>query len=480
VVVDSLLGIFTLTDVLDLIIITVVVLALNLMAGYAGIPNFGMAVFVFIGAFILAGVGTRIALLIASYVDPGFIDTLGREHAFIALKYNGSLRDLVLYGVAGDPVVNRIATPRLEAIISQDLILSIILLIIVFGLAIIVGALTGIIASFAATRLKEDYLAIALLAFSEMMVTVVFDQTDSLAGGPNGAWVVRPWPNVLENAIKPITPTGVSSDLVIALIVGLLTLLLCILYAERIANSPMGRMLRAMRDDDLAISVYGRDVALTRLKVMAVGAAIASIAGAIYATIHSPVKAIDYNRFDWTFTPWAMMILGGVANNWGVILGAITIYTGKRLIHFYMPGLLTTLTPILEIVSRFAVPLVLVTILVILLLVTLRPRAKSNTMKRLITYTIIGLGGSIVLVIILSISIKAILDNIDIVRAITLNIFVGLIILLVLYLKPQGIIPEKPSKTLSKKELEEIQTKSYKEKAPNPDKTTLDTQSKEV
>ena len=460
---DSLLAMFTLTDLLDLIVIMVVVLALNLMAGYAGIPNFGMAVFVFIGAFSLAGIGTRLSLLLVNRMDPGFIDTLSREHVFIAVRYNGSLRDLVLYGVAGDPVVNRIAVPRLERIVSEDLAVSIILFTAVFGLAVIMGALTGIIASFAATRLREDYLAIILLAFSEMTVTVIFDQTDALAGGPNGAWVVRPWPAVLENAVEPITPGGVSPDLMVALIVALLTLLLCILYAERIANSPMGRMLRAMRDDDLAISVYGRDVTLTRLKVMAVGAAMASIAGAIYATMHSPVKAVDYNRVDWTFIPWAMMILGGMANNWGVILGAIAIYVGRRLIYFYMPGVLTTLTPIMEIIAKLAIPLLLLGIATVLLLIALRQRMKSNAMRRLTTYSIIGLIGGLLLVVMLSISIRAVLDNIEIVRAVTLHIFVGLIILLVLYLRPQGIIPEKPSRTLSRRELEELLTKSSKE-----------------
>lgn len=460
---DSLLAMFTLTDLLDLIVIMVVVLALNLMAGYAGIPNFGMAVFVFIGAFSLAGIGTRLSLLLVNRMDPGFIDTLSREHVFIAVRYNGSLRDLVLYGVAGDPVVNRIAVPRLERIVSEDLAVSIILFTAVFGLAVIMGALTGIIASFAATRLREDYLAIILLAFSEMTVTVIFDQTDALAGGPNGAWVVRPWPAVLENAVEPITPGGVSPDLMVALIVALLTLLLCILYAERIANSPMGRMLRAMRDDDLAISVYGRDVTLTRLKVMAVGAAMASIAGAIYATMHSPVKAVDYNRVDWTFIPWAMMILGGMANNWGVILGAIAIYVGRRLIYFYMPGVLTTLTPIMEIIAKLAIPLLLLGITAVLLLIALRQRMKSNAMRRLTTYSIIGLIGGLLLVVMLSISIRAVLDNIEIVRAVTLHIFVGLIILLVLYLRPQGIIPEKPSRTLSRRELEELLTKSSKE-----------------
>jgi branched-chain amino acid transport system permease protein len=455
-VIEELLRVFTLADLLDVTVILIVVLALNLMAGYAGIPNFGMALFVFIGAFSLAGIGTRVALLLTSIVDPGFIDRLSRAHLLIARKYNGSFKDILLYGVAGDPMVNRVAAPEMEEIISQDLILSMILLVTVLGAAIILGALMGIIASFAAVRLREDYLAIVLLAFSEMMVMVIFAQTDFLVGGPNGAYVVRPWPAVLEGAIKPITPPGISPDLMIALIVSLLILLLTFVYAERIANSPMGRLLRAMRDDDLVVATFGRDVPLTRLKVMAVGAMIASIAGVLYATIRAPVVASTYDRFTWTFVPWAMMILGGMANNWGVVLGAITIYVGQRLIYYYTPSVFQAMVPILDVISRLAVPIALSLTALIVILLALRWRAKTDLVRRLATYTIIGLTGFMGSTLILAISIHHIISNIVYVQALLPKIFLGMVIILVLYLRPQGIIPEKPARTLSRRELKEI------------------------
>ncbi len=454
--IEELLRVFTLADLLDVTVILIVVLALNLMAGYAGIPNFGMALFVFIGAFSLAGIGTRVALLLTSIVDPGFIDRLSRAHILIARKYNGSFKDILLYGVAGDPMVNRVAAPEMEEIISQDLILSMILLVTVLGAAIILGALMGIIASFAAVRLREDYLAIVLLAFSEMMVMVIFAQTDFLVGGPNGAYVVRPWPAVLESAVKPITPLGTSPDLMIALIVSLLILLLTFVYAERIANSPMGRLLRAMRDDDLVVATFGRDVPLTRLKVMAVGAMIASIAGVLYATIRAPVVASTYDRFTWTFVPWAMMILGGMANNWGVVLGAITIYVGQRLIYYYTPSVFQAMVPILDVISRLAVPIALSLTALIVILLALRWRAKTDLARRLATYTIIGLTGFMGSTLVLAISIHHIISNIVYVQALLPKIFLGMVIILVLYLRPQGIIPEKPARTLSRRELKEI------------------------
>jgi branched-chain amino acid transport system permease protein len=455
-VIEGLLSIFTLADLLDVTVILIVVLALNLMAGYAGIPNFGMALFVFIGAFSLAGIGTRVALLLTSIVDPGFIDRLSRAHLLIARKYNGSFKDILLYGVAGDPMVNRVAAPEMEEIISQDLILSMILLVTVLGAAIILGALMGIIASFAAVRLREDYLAIVLLAFSEMMVMVIFAQTDAFVGGPNGAYVVKPWPTALEGAVKPITPPGISSDLMIALIVSLLVLLLTFVYAERIANSPMGRVLRAMRDDDLVVATFGRDVPLTRLKVMAVGAMIASIAGVLYATIRTPVVASTYDRFTWTFVPWAMMILGGMANNWGVVLGAITIYVGQRLIYYYTPSVFQAMVPILDVISRLAVPIALSLTALIVILLALRWRAKTDLVRRLATYTIIGLTGFMGSTLVLAISIHHIISNIVYVQALLPKIFLGMVIILVLYLRPQGIIPEKPARTLSRRELKEI------------------------
>jgi branched-chain amino acid transport system permease protein len=457
-VIEELLRIFTLADLLDVTVILVVVVALNLMAGYAGIPNFGMALFVFIGAFSLAGIGTRVALLLTSIVDPGFIDRLSRANLLIAKTYNGSFKDILLYGVAGDPVVNREAARQMEEIISQDLILSMILLVVVLGAAIILGALMGIIVSFAAVRLREDYLAIVLLAFSEMMVTVIFTQTDFLVGGPNGANVVKPWPAVLESAVKPITPPDISPGLMIALIASLLILLLTFVYAERIANSPMGRLLRAMRDDDLVVATFGRDVPLTRLKVMAVGAMVASIAGILYATIRAPVVASTYDRFTWTFVPWAMMILGGMANNWGVVLGAITIYVGQRLIYYYTPSVFQAMVPILDVISRLAVPIALSLTALIIILLALRWRAKTDLARRLATYTIIGLMGFMGSTLVLAISIHYIISNIVYVQALLPKIFLGMVIILVLYLRPQGIIPEKPARTLSRRELREILT----------------------
>jgi len=453
---QELLRLFTVTDLVDMLVIIVVVLALNLMAGYAGIPNFGMAVFVYIGAFALAGIGTRVALLLVQYVDPNFIDSLSREHLLVA-KYRENLGALLTYGIAGDTVVNRVAVPAMERLISQDLALSLLLVVIVFGSAIVLGALTGIIASFAAVRLREDYLAIALLAFSELTVSVVFDQTDALAGGPNGAWAVRPWPSVVEEATAKIAPHGVSPDVMVALLVALVVFIATFIYAERVANSPMGRMLRAMRDDDLAISTYGRDVAITRLKVMAIGAAIASVAGAIYATIHMPVKATDYNRVDWTFVPWAMMILGGMANNWGVILGAIAIYVGKRLIHYYTPPLVTGLASALELLPRPPSWLVILAVIAtIAIIASLRALPQLNVRRSSISKITTIILVALLALLLARFTIGAMAENIDYVRALLPNIFVGVLIILILYLRPQGLVPERPSKTLGRREMEEL------------------------
>ncbi len=386
----------TITDVFSITTILIVVLALNFMAGYAGIPNFGMALFVYIGAFALAGVGTRIALALVEIASPGFIELMRSSYPVI-LGDSGSFE--VFVRVAGDPMVNRIMSREVESVIEASPILSLTLTLAVFGFAMIAGALTGILASLAAVRLREDYLAIVLLAFSELMVSVVFDQTDALAGGPNGAWVVRPWLkiNALEGLARLL---GTIPDVLISLAVGLAVLAVCFIYVERIANSPMGRMLRAMRDDDLAIGVYGRDVAMTRLKIMAIGAAMASIAGAIHASVYILVKAADtYDRVTWTFIPWAMMILGGMANNWGAVLGGIAVYLGRKAIYYYSPTIASAISPILGIEASVA-----------------------------------G----------------------DILRAQLPNILVGVLIILVLYLRPQGIIPEKPSRTLSKKDIEEL------------------------
>ncbi len=369
------LWIFDTSWFISLLAFIAVAISLNLEAGYTGIPNFGKTVFVFVGAWAAAGIGVRIAGWLIQVIDPAFAsEVLGRINAI----YPGLQVDSLAKAAAMvDPFnTNKIVVPEITAYLQQHLGVAILLFIILIVVTGIIAAIFGVAASYAAVRLKEDYLAILLLAFSEAMVSVLFDQNMTLNGGNQGLWAI----------------TFTSDPLLFSLALTAAIAVLTFIYAELIGNSPMGRAMRAVRDDEIAASVFGRDVAKIRLKVIVIASIIAALAGFAYAQGNSYVKSANYTRVVWTFIPWAMIILGGMANNRGVLLGVIVFMVGKRIIEAYSGSIDA--------------------------LLGLEPGTISGVLP---------------------------------------NIFTGILILLVLYLRPQGILPEQPSKTADfRKILEEV------------------------
>jgi len=111
--------------------------------------------------------------------------------------------------------------------------------------------------------------------------------------------------------------------------------LLVLFFVELLTKSPLGRLLRAVRDDENAAYAYGKDVAKVRLETFIVSSSIGALAGALYAFYTTCVVSSPFARVVWTFWPWVMVILGGTANNMGVLLGTFTFVSVKRLIIRY-------------------------------------------------------------------------------------------------------------------------------------------------
>ncbi|MEB3755793.1 MAG: branched-chain amino acid ABC transporter permease [Desulfurococcales archaeon] len=340
----------------------IVTISLNLEAGYTGIPNFGKAVFVFMGAWAAQGIGIRLAAFFMQHYDPeDSVKLIERLNAMLGGNYHS------LVQAAGSTEANRIVAPYIFQFLFAHPIIDIALFIMIVVITLVLAAIMGLIASYAALRLREEYLAILLLSFSELVVMVIFNQTESLNGGPKGLWAVKFYPD----------------NRLFALVLGGVIALLVYIYSEKIGNSPMGRAMRAVRDDEVAAEVFGRDVAMTRLKVIMVSSMIAALAGLVYIEGNPSAQTVTFSRVIWTFFPWAFLILGGMANNKGAILGVLVFMILKRFVEFYIPQMAT--------------------------------------------------GHS---------------AEIQMFAAYSSNIIVGLLIILVLYFRPQGVLPEKPSKTM--------------------------------
>jgi branched-chain amino acid transport system permease protein len=286
--------ILVITDILVFYAIYVIVtLALNEMYGYAGIPNFGLVFAVAGGAYITAFLPGRLAAWIF-HIDPS-LDFI-HDNLYIMSMINANLQ----------------STP----------FLSIILLLLTLASAFLVGAFLGLIASYPAIRLRVEYLMMVLIAMAEA-VRIIGYNYEPIAGGTLGVSI----PNMLGWIKLPIW----MKDLMF--IGGMATLVafsMCILLA-----SPLGRLLRAIREDETVAESLGKDTVKLKMAVMLVGSGVAALGGAIHSLYLGATVPQGYTRDDWTFWPWLMLMVGGKGNNRGVIVGAFIVVLIRRIINAY-------------------------------------------------------------------------------------------------------------------------------------------------
>ena len=95
-------------------------------------------------------------------------------------------------------------------------------------------------------------------------------------------------------------------------------------YSERLIRSPYGRLLKAIREDERTAKSLGKDAAKIRAQVMAIGSVIAAISGVLFALNIGFVNTNDY-VVTLTLDVWVMIVLGGIGNNRGALLGALII-----------------------------------------------------------------------------------------------------------------------------------------------------------
>jgi branched-chain amino acid transport system permease protein len=103
-------------------------------------------------------------------------------------------------------------------------------------------------------------------------------------------------------------------------------LLVLLWLAQRALKSPWGRMMRAIRDNEVAAEAMGKDVTARHLQVFILGSAICGIAGAMMTTLDGQLTPGSYQPIRYTFLIWVMVIVGGSGNNLGAVLGGFVIW----------------------------------------------------------------------------------------------------------------------------------------------------------
>lgn len=181
----------------------------------------------------------------------------------------------------------------------------------------LLSALFGFLVSLPTLRLRADYLAIVTLSFGEILRLFFLNEL-WLTNGPMG----------IRGISQPLYSAFDNYTLFYVLLVYAF-LLVCYVFAERIINSPFGRMLKAVRDDEDAAQAFGKNTFIFKVKVFVIGSCMASVSGTLFAHY---IAFISPDMFfpAVTFSVWTMMVIGGKANNLGVIMGAVMIQVLER------------------------------------------------------------------------------------------------------------------------------------------------------
>jgi branched-chain amino acid transport system permease protein len=206
------------------------------------------------------------------------------------------------------------------------------------GAAMAVGILLGL----PTLRLRADVLAIATIAFGEIIRLIALNESD-LTGGPQGTINLRgagtaasfnaEW-LAFQGTVRDWLEKGfgdVSRDQTMLVIIWTVVLLF-ILLLQLAVHSPWGRVLRSIREDEDAASALGKNVFAYKLQALALGAALGAVAGLFFAFQFSFFSPQDFDPLT-TFFAWIIVILGGAGRNWAVPVGAVVfgvIFAGTR------------------------------------------------------------------------------------------------------------------------------------------------------
>ena len=336
------------------LISSIMTLGVNIQWGYAGLVNFGMMGFTALGglaAVLIAmppvpeawaaggsGVMAGLVIIIATAVVSLLI--------WKQLKGRGAKRYWLtaLSIVIGVVIMRLVADPSIAAIESVESARTGYLG--GFGLPVtlswIAGGFVAAGAAFVIGRislgLRSDYLAIATLGISEIVIYVLKNEDWLARGVKNINGLPRPVPYEIELQASQwvvqladmlgASVVDVSTITVKLSYAGLFTIVLLIfLWLSEVAlRSPWGRMMRAIRDNEVAANAMGKHVTARHLQVFILGSAMVGVAGAMLTTLDGQFTPASYQPLRFTFLIWVMVIVGGSGNNFGSVLGGFIVW----------------------------------------------------------------------------------------------------------------------------------------------------------
>jgi branched-chain amino acid transport system permease protein len=180
--------------------------------------------------------------------------------------------------------------------------------------SLVVSAAVALLVGLATLRLRSDYLAIATFGVATS-IQVLANNLEGLTGGSRG----------LVGIPRPFEALG--QDWFSVLYLTLVVILLGIVYRalQVLLRSPWGRVLRAIREDEVVCAALGKNVVRFRLAAFVLGAMLMGLSGALYAGFVGAISPSEFLPI-MTFQIWAMLIVGGSGSNRGAIVGSFVIW----------------------------------------------------------------------------------------------------------------------------------------------------------
>ena len=285
-------------DLLDASIQTlayiIMALGLNIVVGFAGLLDLGYVAFFAIGAFVIGWLGSQ-----------------------------------QFPNVGGGKGIH-ILTPAKSAFGSALPGIHVNFFLVIF-IAAAFTAIWGVILGAPTLRLRGDYLAIVTLAFGEIVPRVFENSTSGIFGightdFSNGRQGITPIDKInLPFSDKPFNSLDLNKFYWVAL--GMV--LLVIFFNRRLRDSRLGRAWIAVREDEVAAAAMGVHLVRVKLWAYAIGASIGGFAGVFLGTYNNTVN-VDQFEFGFSVFILSMVIVGGMGNIWGVILGAVALSMMNR------------------------------------------------------------------------------------------------------------------------------------------------------
>ncbi len=195
------------------------------------------------------------------------------------------------------------------------------------GIMLIVMILTGLFSytvSFASVRLKGDYFILATLGFQMIVYTVLYNWTD-VTRGPYGI------PGI--PGIKLLGLWDISGNIWAYFIVTTIISFVVICLFQKLKNSPYGRILKAIRDDELSVKALGRDTAQIKSWAFFLSASLAGLAGLMYASYVGYIDPTSFTLDESIFIVSALFI-GGTGNVKGPVSGALFVILLPEILRF--------------------------------------------------------------------------------------------------------------------------------------------------